>query len=231
MVNLIERIFYKGSKSIKRCIAMVLCAVVVVTGNFGTVAFANEISENEPDIYAQKFVENIDIEGVNYTYKYYYNENGERSISITDMTSSKTEILTYDQKTSNIYLDDEKMGNVKTSDDKDQDAKAFGVDTSWKLIGGPSHEYVSWAKGTSAAIVAGAIAIVLGFKTDLIITAVGFGSLSILAASCNGATVHFSLYYRDLALGQYQNKTDWSFVASTGDRYGTYTYLSTPQSF
>ncbi len=32
-----------------------------------------------------------------------------------------------------------------------------------------------------------------------------------------------------LALGQVQYRTDWSFVASTGDRYGTYTYLSTPQ--
>lgn len=61
--------------------------------------------------------------------------------------------------------------------------------------------------------------------------AIGTSVLTTIAASSTGGIVHFSSYYRDLAFGEVQYKTDWSFVASTGDRYGTYSYYSLPQPF
>lgn len=230
-MNLIDRIFYNWNRGIKRCISLVLCTIIIVTGNFGMITFANTISENETDIYEQELVENISIEGINYIFYYHYNEKGERSISITDMSNSKTEILTYDNIMSNIYLDGEKIGSSNLAEDDWETVSPSAVDTSWKLIGSPVHERVSWAKGTTTAIVAGSIAIFLGISGTHVISAMGMGALSVLAAQAVGGTVHFSRYYRFLAFGEVQYRTDWSFAASTGDRYGTYYYYSVPQPF
>lgn len=226
----------RATKSIALALVGVTVAIPVSNTVFAmesnTVSKQNmniESTNTEKDSYAQGLIENIDIEGVNYTFEHYYNENGERSISITDMARSKSQILTYDEKTSNIYLDGEKIGDIKTVKDDGQALKNSKVDTSWKLINGPVHKYISWKKGTTTAIVAGAMATVLGFATNAVITAIGLSSLSILASNCIGGTLHYSKYYRNLAFGQTQYRTDWSFVASSGDRYGTYTYLSTPQ--
>lgn len=188
----------------------------------------NNISE-ENDIYKQELIENVNIDGINYIYKYYYDENGDRSISITDKSRSKTKTLTYDEKNSTINLNGQKIGDVKEDNSDGQVLKAPRVNTSWRLINGPVHKYISWAKGTTTSAVAGGIALVLGFKTKAVVTALGFGTLGILASNCIGGTVHYSKYYRNLAFGQTQYRTDWSFVASSGDRYGTYRYLSTPQ--
>lgn len=186
-----------------------------------------EFTNAETDIFNQGLVESIDIEGVTYTYEYYYDINGLKSISITNMARSQTQILTFDEKTSNIYLDGQKISEVNPSYDN-VNSSTRAVDTSWKLTAGPVHRYISWAKGTTTAIVLGLISGALGLAGSYVSSALG-GALSILAGQCSGGTLHYSKYYRNLALGQVQYRTDWSFVASTGDRYGTYTYLSTPQ--
>lgn len=190
-----------------------------------------DLTNTENDVYDQELVENVNVEGVNYTYKYYYNETGDKSVSITDMTTSKTETLTFDEKTSNVYLDGNKIGDAKISydEDKNLDRNRRAVDSSWKRTAGPTHIYISWAKGTGTAIVLGLIAGKLGLATYAISAAL-VGSAGILAGQCSGGTLHFTKYYRNLPLGQVQYRTDWSFVASTGDRYGTYTYMSIPQS-
>lgn len=192
-------------------------------------------TNTEKDAFDQGLVENIDVEGVNYTYKYYYNENGDKSVSITDMTTSKTETLTFDEKTSNFYLDGRKIGDVKTSYDEVKIEKRAkrSVDTSWKHSGGAVHYYISWAKGIGAGAVIGMIATKLGRiagATFEVASCLGVGAAA-LASGTTGGTLHYSNYYRNLPFGQVQYRTDWVFVASTGDRYGTYTYMSDPKSF
>lgn len=226
------------NKKASRSIAIALVGVSMITPVLNTVSAMEtnavskqnmniELTNTENDIFSQGLVENIDIEGVTYTYKYYYDENGNRNISINDIARSKSQTLTFDEKKSNIYLDGKKISDVKTSYE-DVNSSNRAVDTRWKLINRPVHKYISWAKGTSTAIVIGVIAGALGIAGYYVSSALG-SALSILSGQCSGGTLHYSKYYRNLALGQSQYRTDWSFVASTGDRYGTYTYLSTPQ--
>lgn len=226
-------------KRATRSIALALVGVTVMIPVTNTVSamelntvsnqnMSIDSTNTEMDIYNQGLVENIDVDGVNYTYKYYYNENGDKSVSITDMTTSKTETLTLDEKTSNIYLDGNNIGYEKISYD-DMPTLNRAAANSWKLIAGPTHAYISWLRGTTTAVVLGVISAKLGIGAVYVKTALGTAGLAVLAGQCSGGTLHFSSYYRNLALGQVQYKTNWSFVASTGDRYGTYTYLSTPQ--
>lgn len=91
-----------------------------------------ELTNTENDIFNQGLVESIDIEGVTYTYEYYYDTNGFKSISITNMARSQTQILTFDEKTSNIYLDGQKISEVNSSYDN-VSSSTRAVDTSWKL--------------------------------------------------------------------------------------------------
>ena len=77
--------------------------------------FADEINTNEVvtnnqrDLYSEEFNETVSIEGVGYTYSYYYNENGDRSISILNNEKSTVETISYNESSSNIYLNDEKI--------------------------------------------------------------------------------------------------------------------------
>lgn len=216
-------------KKIKKLVSLVTSWMLLISIG-GVNVFASEISENEPDVYAQELVENTDIEGVNYTFEYYYNENSDKSVLITDETGTEEQILTFNEETSSFYLNGEKVGEVETSDISDKDGiSTRAVNTRWKLTAGPVHLRLSWIAGTTSAVVLAMIAAKLGIGAVYVKTAVGTAGLSALAACCSGGTLHYSKYYRNLALGQVQYKTNWSFVASTGDRYGTYTYLSTPK--
>ena len=212
-------------KKIKKLVSLVTSWMLLISMG-GVNVFASEISENEPDIYAQELVENIDIEGESYTFEYYYNENSDKSVLITDETGTEEQILTFNEETSSFYLNGEKVGDVETSDEDGISTRA--VDTSWHLTAGPVHLRLSWLAGTSTAVVLAMISAKLGIGAVYVKTAIGTAGLGVLAASCIGGTLHYSKYYRNLALGQVQYKTNWSFVASNSDRYGTYTYLSTP---
>lgn len=219
--------FYKERKGIKKCIATYLCAAIIVTSIPFTNVFANEKNVNsEKDIYAQGFTENVDIEGVTYTYKYYYDENGEKAISVTDNTTSKTEIITYDDKTSNIYVNDEKVGEVKTTDDDGQILDTPQSRTTWNLIG-TYHKYITWAQGLSAGTLAGimvsTIAFVMGpnLTVSIFIASCGIQVFSNIASAASGGTLHWTAWYYTSLL-YFHYKYDWSFVAATGDRYGTY---------
>lgn len=215
-------------------IALILFGITISTPIINTVyamessIISKQYNNKTSDFYNEKLIENIELEGISYQYKYYYNENGERCISITDMNTSKTDILVYGEKDASIYLDGKKIGDVKTYYNSEKDLNnSKAVDTSWKLMGIPVHHYISWAKGTSTSIVLGLISVKLGLSSKYVLSALS-NSLSTLAGQSVGGTLHYSNYYRDLAFGQVQYRTDWSFVASNGDRYGTYTYLSTP---
>ncbi len=226
----------RATKSI--ALALIGVSVAIPVTNTVSAMESNTVSEQnmntdsintENDVYDQGVSENINVEGTDYTYKYYYNENGDKSVSITNMTTSKVETLTFDEKTSNVYLDGNKIGEVKTSYDDGETLKSNrAVDTSWKLITGPVHKYITWGQATGSAVLIGAISAGLGIGGYAVTAAMG-GALATLAASTSGGTLHYSKYYRNLAFGQAQTKTNWSFVASTGDRYGTYTYMSNPQ--
>lgn len=235
MLNLINEMLkstmtrlYKKHRVIKQCIVTSLCLTMVVT-LVPTKVFASEKDiNNEIDMYAQNVTENVNIEGVNYTYEYYYDSEGERSVLITDTTNSVSNVLTYNEESSTFYLDDEKIGEVETVFEKDSklDESSPLSRLSWQLQG-TYHNKISWIRGTRTAIVAGAVATYLGtLGAAGVIAAMGAAALGTLAAQTIGGTLHRTLYRAKTGTRQHY-KYNWSFVASTGQRFGTYTYQYT----
>ena len=109
----------------------------------------------------------------------------------------------------------------KVEKTKDNGLQPYATD-GWETLSNETH-YVSWAKGTTVAVVAGVIAIYLGsLGVAGVIAAMGTGALSILAASAIGGTVYLKLQWFQAAFVAPQYRYLWSFKASTGDKYGTY---------
>lgn len=197
-----------------------------MTNSTDNIEFVDEKQISEPDIFSQNLIETINIDGIDYIFKYYYNEEGLPTISSTNLKSNKTDVLEFDYDKNTIcFNNSETTMFLETSDSNEISTKS----SKWHLIAGPSHVKVTWALGASVNAVASAIAGALKAPASVVVNFIGSG-LSSLASKATGGTVHFSKYYRDLALGQVQYRTDWSFVASNGKRYGTYNYYSTPQS-
>lgn len=171
-------------------------------------------------LYEQETRKIINIDGVNYTYNYCY-ENGNRTIIITNDENDTINKLYYDESTSVIYLDDNLFAiPVNDIQQRNMSLSTYG----WQTISSSSHR-ITWAQGTTVAIVAGAIAVYLGtLGAAGVIAAMGSAALGVLAASSVGGTLYVSLqeYYVPLTMPQYRYK--WSFTASTGDSYGPYYY-------
>lgn len=235
MLNSINEVFkstmnnmYKRHKVIKQCIVTSLCCAMVVALVPSNVFASEKGNEKETDMYSQNVTENVNIEGVNYTYEYYYDNNGQRNILITDTANSVSNTLTFNEQNSTFYLDNEKLGEVKTVLEKDSELENSAPQTrlNWKLQG-TYHNKITWSRGTTVAVVAGAIAVYLAtLGAAGVIAAMGSGSLSVLASNAIGGTLHRTLY-RATTGSRVHHKYNWSFVASTGQRFGTYTYQYT----
>ena len=220
-------------KSLKK-IALLLFSVMISIPLVNSVSAIENSKQNmenielidiENDIFAQNLTETIEIEGIYYNYKYYYNTNGLKSVSITNLLNSNVDILTFDEGNTTIYLNGQEIAYTNTEYDcYSNDEKS----SEWTLIAGPAHLKITWKAGATVSVVSTLIAGALSVPASAIVQALGSG-LTYLASKAEGGTLHFSKYYRDLALGQVQYKTDWSFVACTGKRLGTYDYYSTPQ--
>ena len=232
ILNLMNKVFksttttlYKRSKVIKQCIVTSLCLSMVIA-IIPTNIFASEKGiKNEGDMYSQNVTESVNIEGVNYTYKYYYDSEGQRSILVSDTTNSVSNVVTYNEETSTIYLDNEKLAEVETVYENDPHLEDSTPQSKLNWVHqGTYHNKISWSKGTTVAAVAAAISIHLAtLGAAGVIAAMGTGALGVLAASAIGGTLHRTLY-RATTGSRVFHKYNWSFVANTGERYGTYTY-------
>lgn len=170
------------------------------------------------DIYAENLKESIEIDGILYTYTYSYDDNESRTITITNDQDEMVDTIKYEESSSIIYLNGSSIGKVDFSNE----SVIPMASDNWIYIGSGSTN-ISWAMGTTTAVVAGAIAVALpGAGTLGIIAAMGTGTLGILAASAIGGTVSMSSY-RANTTAVISYKYIWSFKASTGDKYGPYT--------
>lgn len=242
MLNLTKNFF----KFLKKSAVVSLCAVMTVVAIPGINAFAAElntndnepIANNERDIYSEKFEETVSIDGISYTYKYYYNENGDRSISILNNKTSTVEIVTCDAEASNIYLDGEKVAEVQTVDD------VYGVSNSvttrskrstkngFKCLGTHSKK-INLIHAISAGAVAALFAAAMSgvgvllevskaVQIGLITASCGGGVLAAIVTACKGGTLYWTVWRKNTRLAD-NYKIDWAFNDS-GDRYGTYHY-------
>lgn len=179
--------------------------------------FAASITTANYNLYTNEESETVMIDGTSYTYQFYY-INGNRAVDIINNDSGHIDKLVYNSTTSEMYLNDKQFSTINNITSIPSPAFTNG----WESLGTSSH-YVSWAQGTTAAIVAGAIAIYLGSLGPAgVIAAIGIGVLGILASSSSGGTITVEGQWLYLPLTAPQYRFIWSFTAGTGDKYGPY---------
>lgn len=221
----------KLSKSIALSLILTSISIPMINSSYAidkskqNIELIDEEQNIDNDIFSQQLIENVIIEGISYEYKYYYNENGLPTISTINLNTNKIDIFEFDNNNNVIYLNGESIMSFTEK----KDFNVFSEkDSKRHLTAGPAHIKITWVLGASISVVSTAIAGALKLPASVIVKVMG-RALKELANKATGGTLHFSRYYRDLALGQVQYRTDWSFVASNNKRYGTYNYYSTPQ--
>ncbi len=219
-------------KNLKKVTALVLCSVLCM----GTTAYASEessvILEVEKDIYGAGMEETINIEGINYTYKYYYGEDGSREIRVENNANDEVEIIKYDEDASEVLVNDEVVATVSDVEEitDTEENMGLGVQTAkasrWKYIGTIKKKF-SWKKNIAVSTAAGVIASVIPLVNAATVMAkIGLGVLSGLAKYSVKGTVTIKTY--QLKAGKVtNNKFVWTVVAN-GKKYGPYTsYVTT----
>lgn len=154
--------------------------------------------------------ETICINGVNTTFYYYYTSDGSRAIDISYDNSLNIDTV-INSSANPTYLNKYVvMGG--------------GANTDWELMAGPDDLYVTWAIGTTTAVVAAAIAAGVGALVSNVIAAMGAAALATLAASFTGCTLTVT-YYTCRMNWVLQNRFVWSLEVSTGETYGPYSTI------
>lgn len=190
------------------------------------------ILEVEKDIYGAGMEETINIEGINYTYKYYYGEDGSREIRVENNANDEVEIIKYDEDASEVLVNDEVVATVSDVEEitDTEENMGLGVQTAkasrWKYIGTIKKKF-SWKKNIAVSTAAGVIASVIPLVNAATVMAkIGLGVLSGLAKYSVKGTVTIKTY--QLKAGKVtNNKFVWTVVAN-GKKYGPYTsYVTT----
>lgn len=189
-----------------------------------------ETLNKEQDFYKENKTEILNINGINYKYSYSY-ENGNKLITITNDSNNKIEKIKED-KTGNVYLNNEKFliqedNNIKDNtileDENIIKPRAYAY-YQWETKS-YSNYYISWAKATSVAAVAGAIAVKVGtLGAPGVIAAMGLTTLGVIASQTAGGRVSVKIQMFRAPYINPQYRTVWGFKASTGDYYGNYIY-------
>lgn len=180
-------------------------------------AFAATHTNTSYKLFANEESETVYIDGASYTYRYYY-ENGNRAIDIVNNETGNTDKLVYDEAASVMHLNENQFPIV----DCITSTSALTYTNGWESMGTSSY-YISWGTATTAAVVAGMIAIYLGsLGTAGVIAAMGVGALGVIAANSSGGTLTTELQELNIPFTTPQYRYIWSFIASTGDTYGPY---------
>lgn len=201
---------------VKKFFIMVLTITVMLQTVMQPV-YASSASVTNNDMYAKNVVETINIEGINYTYHYFYSGEN-RAIEIANDVNNNVDIIIYDEVQSKMYVNGQEIVFV----DCTAQTPALMYTDDWETIGTGSH-YISWAQGTTVSVVAACFAAYLGsLGAKAVILAMGASTLSILASNCIGGTLYVESQWCHIMFTEPQYRYVWSFTASSGDSYGPY---------
>ena len=223
-------------RKFKKFMAAVLTLTIFMTASVP--AFAGNNVQQEVsgyDVYESELIECVNVSGIDYTYQYYYDDEGNRTINVIDGQTNELTVVKYDEATSQVYAD----GNVIATVEpvhliKVEEASMLSAqsDDSWVHLAGPDSYRITWAKGTAGGMVAAAIAAGVGsvLTSSYIVGIMGAAALAYLGQSCTGGTITMTVYkWNSNIIHQY--KYVWSFLASTGDNYGPFEYITNPNPY
>lgn len=204
-------------KQVKNFLSIILIAVFAI--NFCWIPPVSAAQVDTYDLYANQTVETAILDGVAYEFHLYY-QDGCRTIAVSNNRDDSIDIVQYNPETELLTIN----GQIHSSTMKqirNESSISPAADPGWEVKTSGTY-YISWAQGTTAAVVAAAIATYLGtLGTAGVIAAMGTAALGALAASCSGGTLYME--YQVLAMtGVNQQRWMWTFTASTGDFYGPF---------
>lgn len=183
-------------------------------------AFAITESEQIYDPYKNQDIETVLFDGVPYTYYYSY-ENGNRVMIVENDQSGYSDELVYDTLTKIIYLNGDQISFAVTENSSLTSVTA----SDWVDVSEDSY-YITWAAGSSTAVVAGAIALYLGSLGPYgVAAAMGPAALAAIASSSIGGTLDVAFSYFMVPFAPTQYRYIWSFTPSTNEKtYGPFYY-------
>lgn len=204
----------------KKITSFVMSVIMLITClSSVTISYA---SDNDCDFNDN---ETIIIDGITYKFEYSYLD-GEKITRIVNLTDNTEDILYYNKEKKTIFLNDAPVAFVQDIPSEQAVVPFANKNNRWVYYV-TTNKRISWAMGTSVAVVAGVIAAVIpGASAKTIFARIGVGTLGILAGSSNGGIVEIREYRRVLMNEKVEFRFDWSFYAQTGDVYGPFsTYL------
>ena len=178
-------------------------------------------NETFVDIYEANVRETAEIEGIPYTFEYFYDGENNRVIKVTNDYTGTIDIYRYDMTESAMYLNDIFIAKIESVPNAPVFSITRATNDNWIYVSSGSN-YIS---NTEANVLARLSAIlsaatgVLGIPA--IMAAIGFDFANFLIDSANGVTVTWTIYRANTtAVSSY--KCVWTLKTGNGKTYGPY---------
>lgn len=202
----------------------ILSTILALICSINIAGFQTYAADFESEYTLANTSETVEIDGITYRYDFYA-DRGMRVVTITNLCDSTSDTVAYDPTTSVIYLNNSVYAE-KLEDSIATNSVGTTAD-GWEILSKETYR-ITWAQGTTVAVVAGAISVYLSSLGPAgVIAAMGTGALGVLAGSASGGTLYLELHMYSAPFVTPQYRYQWSFTASTGDKYGPYYYLVT----
>lgn len=176
---------------------------------------------SEQDYFAQELTEVVEVEGVEYTAHYSYNEFNDRIITITNEMNGDVDVLLFDDTNSSVYLNGEIAATWGSDFSASDDTTTYGP--GWENVGG-GKEYITWGKAVTVAVFAYIVAGVLSLMTgSMVILAMGIGTISLIASMSIGGTIRWTMYKYETIIA-INVLYEWRFIINN-EYYGPYEHM------
>lgn len=225
-------------KKSQQTLAVLLMISVLTCTIFTNAAYASIVSTGDAqayygiDVYEEEFVETINIEGINYTYYYSYNEDGKPTIVIKNDIDTSVDKLVFDKQSSNVYLNNEVFGSFESVTNTLNNEKSnFDSRSGYTFIGSDSMK-ITWGTAATVAVIAGiiaggiaAISGLPGMTAASVIATIGSSIIGAWVGISVGGTLYTSLYQK-IDLWEITHRSDWG-LSINGEYYGDYSWYVT----
>lgn len=183
------------------------------------------------DPYAEDLSETVTINEMDYTYKYFYNNDNNKAVNIENETTGEVY---------QIEFIEDSQGNITAFDNGQIVGSISKVDyytinnssrAAWVSMGPTEYHYITWAQGTAAAVVGALIGAALGGITgSVIVGTVGTTILGTLGSQSTGCTISLDLYYMNL-ITAIQYMYVFGLTDTTNIYHGPFTVYTNPYPY
>jgi len=176
------------------------------------------LDTNAENIYRTSVIEIVNVDDFYYTFNYYKNIKGLRTISITNESTEIIDTLVYDDLNSMIYLNNKAVASVNNV----FSYHGSNPHPNYGEIMGSYSRKIGLIKDTDAAVVSAIISLVLTTCGGAgVVSALGTKFLSSLAACKTGGIITWT-WYQYISTFTIADTNVWTFDTYTGERYGPY---------